>query len=71
MMKIRRAGAILSNRGFKNGVSMMHPQLIPLAAIIQLLMPAVDTVRTDYPTHISDTDLRLLLTIGMKSELSW
>jgi len=58
---VRRAGGILSNRGIKSGVSMMHLQVIPLAPIIQLQCPAVDTVRTDYPSSVSNTDPKVII----------
>jgi hypothetical protein len=60
--EIRRAGAILSNRGIQEWGIYDAPSVDTARTDYPTTnTPAVDTVRTDYPTSVSDTDPKVII----------
>jgi len=59
--EIRRAGAILSNRGFKWGIYDASSVDTARSDYPTTNAPAVDTVRTDYPSSVSNTDPKVII----------
>jgi hypothetical protein len=59
--EIRRAGAILSNRGIQEWGIYDAPSVGTARTDYPTTNAAVDTVRTDYPTSVSDTDPKVII----------